>query len=476
VQPAPTHAPRPELTRTWVRPLALAVALEAALLVLWLVDRNALFWIDHTDQVISQAELVERLVVDDEARARADVATLAEREPGRRSFSGEIGILQFLVSDNPAQTALAAEIARDAGRWSLALRQAVSSGDRTALGAALDRTESLRAKLESFVDVERRLRDARLRRSRISSFVAILGTVALTSALAITFAVLGRRSVDALAGQYDALVAAIEQERRELEHRVAERTAELTAANRELEAFSYSVSHDLRAPLRAIDGFSQALAEDYAGKLGAEADDYIARIRRATKRMGELIDALLQLARIARAPLRRGDVDVSAVARSVLEDLRHRDPERQVDAAIEPGLRAFGDANLVRIVLENLLANAWKFTRGTERPRIEVGADANDGETAFYVRDNGAGFDPRHAAQLFQPFQRLHRLTEFEGSGVGLATVQRIVHRHRGRVWAESRPGQGATFHFTLGSQRGARDADIVRRKTARDGPQQAAT
>jgi PAS domain S-box-containing protein len=237
----------------------------------------------------------------------------------------------------------------------------------------------------------------------------------------------------------------------ELEQRVLERTAELQAANRELEAFSYSVSHDLRAPLRTIDGFSQAVLEDYANKLGDQGRDYLNRVRAATQHMGHLIDDLIKLARVARAEIKRETVDLSALAGEVLAALRKSEPGREVECRIEPGLTATGDARLLRVVLDNLLGNAWKFTGRQPRPCIEFGATGSaDGAPAFFVRDNGAGFDMTYAGKLFGAFQRLHTLSEFPGTGVGLATVQRIVHRHGGRVWAEGAVGKGATFYFTL--------------------------
>jgi light-regulated signal transduction histidine kinase (bacteriophytochrome) len=226
--------------------------------------------------------------------------------------------------------------------------------------------------------------------------------------------------------------------------------AQLEAANAELDAFSYSVSHDLRAPLRAIDGFSQALLDDFSEALPSEARGHLRRVRAASQRMAQLIDDLLSLSRVTRADLRRERVDLSAVAADVTAELRERAPERHVDVTIAPGAVTKADARLARVVLENLLGNAWKYTRERDPARIEFGAVPNNGSTAYYVRDNGAGFDMAYAHKLFGAFQRLHSNSEFEGTGIGLATVQRIVRRHGGEVWAESTVGQGATFSFTL--------------------------
>ncbi len=229
-----------------------------------------------------------------------------------------------------------------------------------------------------------------------------------------------------------------------------EATAKLLAVNKELESFSYSVSHDLRAPLRGMQGFSELLLKDYGPRLDDRARDYLNRIRAAGLRMGQLIDDLLRLSRISTAALEREQVDLTELARQVGGELRQQDPERDVTFAIAEGLCARGDRRLLEVVLENLLGNAWKFTGSHPSARIEVGRAACDGQPAFYVRDDGAGFDMAYAANLFGPFQRLHRSDEFEGSGIGLATVQRIIRRHGGEVWAESAPECGATFYFTL--------------------------
>jgi PAS domain S-box-containing protein len=237
----------------------------------------------------------------------------------------------------------------------------------------------------------------------------------------------------------------------DLERRVRDRTAELEAVNKELESFSYSVSHDLRAPLRGIDGFSKILLQKYGASLDEKGRHYLNRIRTGTQRMGQLIDDLIRLSRIARAELKRVPLDVGALARDISEDLRKGDPQRDVDLVIAQPAPTTGDPELLRIALENLLGNAWKFTSKTERARIELGVAPRDGQQAFYVRDNGAGFEMEYAGKLFAPFQRLHDAAEFEGTGIGLATAQRIIIRHGGRMWAEGKTNEGATFWFTLG-------------------------
>jgi signal transduction histidine kinase len=239
----------------------------------------------------------------------------------------------------------------------------------------------------------------------------------------------------------------------------AQLSAALQRANRELEAFSYSVSHDLRAPLRAIDGFSHALLEDCSDRLDDQGKDYLSRVRAACLRMGQLIDDLLALSRVIRQEMSWDDVDVAALARSAAGQLERAEPGRRVHFVAPETAKARGDAGLLRIVLENLLDNAWKFTGRRPDPRVEFGETEKDGRRAFFVRDNGAGFDMAYAGKLFGPFQRLHDDSEFPGTGIGLATVRRIVERHGGRVWAESAVDRGAVFYFTLPRKEPTRSA-----------------
>jgi len=239
----------------------------------------------------------------------------------------------------------------------------------------------------------------------------------------------------------------------QLEQRVSTRTAQLQASNMELESFAYSVSHDLRTPLRGLEGFSHALLDEYGDKLDETGRSYIDRIRKGCLRMGKLIDDLLKLSRITRSEIRRSPLDLGEMAVEVIQELRRSDPGREVDVRIDAGLVASGDPTLLRSALENLLGNAWKFTRHAAQPLIQFSATSNDGNRIFFVRDNGAGFDMEYVDKLFGAFQRLHRLDEFEGSGIGLASVQRVVLMHGGRIWAEGKENSGATFYFTLGEQ-----------------------
>lgn len=250
--------------------------------------------------------------------------------------------------------------------------------------------------------------------------------------------------------------ARLEAANRALEREIAERRlveaslrateAELRAANDELDSFSYAVAHDLRAPLRAMSGFSEALKEDYGGGLDAEATNYLNQISLAGKHMGELVDGLLQLSRVTRGQLRREEVDISALAERIVDELRRLDPGRSIACEVEPGLTAWGDARMLESAMRNLLSNAWKYSAKAADPRVRVFGHRND----ITVSDNGAGFDMAHSDRLFKPFQRLHRQDEFPGIGIGLSTVSRIIRRHGGSIQVEGAVGEGASFHFTV--------------------------
>ena len=269
-----------------------------------------------------------------------------------------------------------------------------------------------------------------------------------------------------LAIAFNTMAERVAEGRHHLEARVAERTDELARAleqkeedakqlarsNRELEAFSYTISHDLRAPLRSIDGFSDALLTDYADRLDETGKGYLTRVRRAATRMGQLIDDLLELARVSRVELVASPVALDTLAARLVRDLRERDPRRAVDVLIQAGTPAHGDSRLLALVLQNLFENAWKFTSRRANARIEFGMEGEGPPVTYFVRDNGVGFDMAHASKLFGIFQRLHSIDEFPGTGVGLAIVQRIIERHGGRIWATAKPDEGATFFFTLGA------------------------
>ena len=309
---------------------------------------------------------------------------------------------------------------------------------------------------------------AALLQGRISEpILALAGTAAAVSERQ-DYSVRARRfggdELGVLTDAFNQMLGRIEEQERtlrsyatELEQRVAERTrelerraTELQAANSELDAFAYSVSHDLRAPLRSIDGFSHVLLEDYAARLDDAGRDSLHRVRAASQKMATLIDDLLKLARVTRAEMRTEPVDLTRMAQEIMADIQRATPDRQVAIAITPGLEARGDSRLLRVALDNLLRNSWKYTGKQAHPRVEFTAVDQNGGRVFVIKDNGAGFDMQYADKLFGVFQRLHSAAEFEGTGVGLATVRRIINRHGGRIWAEGAIDQGAAFYFTL--------------------------
>lgn len=261
------------------------------------------------------------------------------------------------------------------------------------------------------------------------------------------------REYNDLLDRLEASYTELRNEEQRLRDMVDVRTRKLQQTNRELESFAYSVSHDLRAPLRSMNGFCHALQEDYAGQLDATARDYLERAHGASQRMGTLIDALLRLSRVSRKELMWRDINLSEFAQDSLARLRNQHPQRKVETHIETDLVTRGDSALLGVLIDNLIGNAWKYTGKTQHPVIEFGARQQEDETVYCVKDNGAGFDMQYADTLFAPFQRLHRDDEFEGTGIGLATAQRIVHSHHGRIWVEARPDEGASFFFTLGRE-----------------------
>jgi light-regulated signal transduction histidine kinase (bacteriophytochrome) len=307
-----------------------------------------------------------------------------------------------------------------------------------------DRADHARATLsllEDFVEEKQQLKDTQL---------AVLNILedATADRLRAEAAVKATLSILEELGAAQAEIGALNAE---LEVRVDQRTAELMVANKNLEAFTYSVAHDLRSPLRALSGYSEALTEDYGDRLDDTGRWYADRIQAATERMGKLIDDLLLLAQVSRTDMNTEPVDLSAEVTAITAELHAREPGRAVRFAIHDGVRVTADRSLIRTVLQNLVENAWKFTAKREDATIEFGGtEAGDARVRCYVRDNGAGFDPAFTGKLFQPFQRLHAVTDFPGTGIGLASVQRIVERHGGRVWAEGAVDQGATFYFTL--------------------------
>jgi signal transduction histidine kinase len=401
-------------------------------------------WVEHTHVVLEAEDSVISDLLDYQSMQRGYAITgetsfLERATAARKQLERELSRLREVTIDNVSQQSALDRI-EPLVRRELAMyddaEQAIRHRDRELASRAI--MAEIRRGFGEMKATEKRLLDERsaaaARHDAQVKRVIAGGYVMFFLALALAAAVIYVES----------------GKRRRAEERILRDSAELKAANRELESFSYSVSHDLRAPLRAIDGFSQVLAEDYGAKLDAEARACLQRIRGATQRMGMLIDDLLKLSRVTRTEIRREQIDLSAMANEIARDLRAGDPERRAHFEIASGLLAQGDSHLLRIVLQNLLSNAWKFTSKRAEARIEMGLLRDNGQSTYFVRDNGAGFDPAYADRLFGAFQRLHGVEEFPGTGIGLATVQRVILRHGGKVWAEGAVDRGATIYFTL--------------------------
>ncbi len=466
---------------SWYR-VALVGAIAIVLLNTWFAARAlrtliaAQFWEAHTLQVISQTETLVAQVRTAESSARGYILTGMDVYETRyaaavNQIHESIANLQRLTGDNTRQQVRIAELntrigaklsALDAG---LAVRRVQPHGalDPALLGPVLqdtpDRMDSVQMTIhdieaeEQGLLAERTADAASARRWVWASFTLAFALDFLLLVAAFELLVRTGRDRERIAASADEIATLnrqLTETNEELESRVEQRTHELEVSNQELEAFSYSVSHDLRAPLRTIDGFSLALEEDFAEKLDAQGRDHISRVRNGVQRMGTLIDSLLQLSRVTRSDTQRERVDLSQLATLVFREIQTGDPEREVNWIAQPGVMAEADPRLMRIAFENLIGNAWKFTARTPGATITFGSSRQNGKTVYFLRDNGAGFDMQYVDRLFTAFQRLHGERDFKGSGIGLATVSRIIRRHRGSIWAEGEPGKGATFFFTL--------------------------
>ncbi|HYO71880.1 MAG TPA: CHASE3 domain-containing protein [Archangium sp.] len=423
----------------------------------------------HYQAALTRLERVRQLLVDRETGVRGYLLTgepvfLEPYQAAGQRLPLALEELERGLANAPEQQAWMEELRGRWRDWEQVADEQLSlfhqQGEWLSLvrsGKGKARMDALRSTLDTISAEElRRATLQGLAAERAGRSVLIVGGV-WTLAVGVLLAWISRLQLIALARGYDASLAqvraqadALRASEARLEARVAQRTQELTVANKELESFSYSVSHDLRSPLRAIDGFAQALREDEGERLSPEGLRLLTRLQAAATRMGQLIDDLLQLSRVTRAELRRERVDLTALAASVLQELRQREPGRDVTCSLQSGLTAQGDPRLLRVLLENLLGNAWKFTSKRSGALLELFAETAEGVTHYAVRDNGVGFDMAYASKLFSPFQRMHKPSEFPGTGIGLATVQRIVHRHGGEISAQATPGAGATFRFTL--------------------------
>ena len=459
---------------SWYR-VALAGAVTIVLLNTWLAARalhtliDAEFWQTHTLEVISQTESLVAQVRTAESAARAYILT------GLPAFEqqyiatvdqihGSTAHLKRLTPDNTSQQVRIGVLNRRIQATLAALEEGIAvrrAQPHGALNPAVleplvsdspNRMDSVQATIHDIESEEQRLLGQRIsaanaaRRQVWFSFTLAFALDFLLLVAAFEQLIRADRGREQIAGLNSQLRGVNE----ELEERVEQRTEELEISNKELEAFSYSVSHDLRAPLRTIDGFSLALEEDFSDKLDDKGRDYISRVRNGVQRMGTLIDSLLQLSRVTRSETQRERVDLSELATLVFNEIHAGEPQRTVNWDAQPRIMAEADPRLLRIALENLIGNAWKFTAKTANAKIAFGSSVRDGQTVYFIRDNGAGFDMQYVDRLFTAFQRLHGEREFKGSGIGLATVSRIIHRYHGSIWAEGSPGQGATFFFTL--------------------------
>ncbi len=437
------------------------------------------FWLSHTWRVISQLEIVMGSAKDAETGVRGYVITGDDKylKPflyARSNVLLQIDEFAALTADNPNQKKNVDEFRATATERLAQLDGGVAvrrdqgfeaARDRVLKGDGIAQMNQLRAIASRAQAEERRMlviREDDERRSGRRAYIATAIAAALDLLLILAvFRYLTRErklrfASEDYASQLTLANSEIERTsaelqtlNAELEERVRKRTAEIETANRELEAFSYSVSHDLRAPLRTIDGFSLALEEDYVDAVDATGRDYIKRVRAGVQRMGGLIDALLQLSRITRSEVNRAEVDVTALVESVAANLRDENPEQVLHFTIEEGMHADADPALLRVAFENLLGNAVKFS--SRKPESQISVRFDTPKQAFLVEDNGAGFDMHYSAKLFNAFNRLHGDKDFKGSGIGLATVARVVHRHHGTIWADSHVGHGACFWFTLG-------------------------
>lgn len=463
--------------------LAIAVVLANAWLAVSALNTldSSQFWVEHTWQVINQVERIMSSAKDAETGARGylithDPAYLEPYTSGTRQLPSELDTFGHLTQDNPLQIRHLAEMRAVVAERLALLQQGVDLRDAgesesaslhalVVSGTGKAQMDHLRAIADSMEAEEHRLLVIRTagersaaRRSRITLFLSS-GLDLLLIILMFRYFSRERslrleteetaRNLALARTEVERKAAEVHQLNVTLEERVRLRTVELEATNRELEAFSYSVSHDLRAPLRTIDGFSLALEEDYTDAVDATGRDYIKRVRTGVQRMGQLIDSLLQLSRITRAEITREPVDMSALGESVVANLREEYPGRAMEIVVNPDMQVDADPKLLRVALENLLGNAAKFTTKVEAPVIHFGFDAE--QKAYFVRDNGAGFDMYYKDKLFNAFNRLHGDKDFKGSGIGLATVARVIRRHHGTIWADAEVNRGATFYFTLG-------------------------
>lgn len=457
-----------------IRAVTIPAALLFVLSAVFIYQTNHLLvlsrYVEHTESVLREAYETQKLILDMETGLRGyvinrDTIFLTPYLRARDEVDSHLQELTRLVANDSRDVRRMAEITILTKSWREIAEHRFKKGTiLTTARRQPERAKQAKIRMDRIrVNFDRITRDAEAlrneRRTRIESTarrsLRVGVGMAISLGLVIAFSTFGqiqlisRTFLKNLKALRDAK-AELEASYGLLEEKVQERTLALTAANRELEAFCYSVSHDLRSPLRGIDGFAQAIVEDYSPVLDSQGKSYLEFIRSGVQKMGRLIDDLLALSRLTRVEMKVVRVDLSEIALEIGNTLNREYPKSRVEFRVEPDLTANGDAGLLTIALENLLANAWKFTSKTEKATIEFGAKQSGDERVYFIRDNGAGFDMSFLDKLFGAFQRLHASEEFEGTGIGLATVRRVIHRHGGHIFAEGKVGVGATFFFTL--------------------------
>jgi signal transduction histidine kinase len=416
----------------------------------------------RSDQVLNLSSQAFRMIVDTETGLRGFIITGNEAylEPwivSTASFDITFSRLLTFMKDQPEKKKELSDIFFLYSTWvkiveqNITLRRELkkfSRADQYDLRKEL--MDQIRDKFDNFYKREQSLRRKRWLESDSSARRTLFIIVFTGAILGIVLAYFFWHQLKRLSANYTNAISSLVQASDHLEEKVAERTNELKMANKELEAFSYSVSHDLRAPLRGIDGFSQILIEDYSDKLDDEGLRYLNFIRQGVQKMGVLIDDLINLSRLTRSEFKKEEVDLSVICEEIMKDLQKEDPKRKLEFINFKSEMIAGDVGLLRAALQNLLSNAWKYSSKNELTKIELGKTQKDGKEVYFIKDNGVGFDMRFYDKLFQPFQRLHPKDQFDGTGIGLATVARIIGRHQGTIKAESVLGEGTTFYFTI--------------------------
>lgn len=450
------------LIQATILPIALSLFLSILFIqqVYTILEENRK--VRHSDEVLNYAGEAVKLVIDSETGFRGYIITsndeyLAPWDQARKQFYMTIDKLIVFVSDNPAQAKELQSIKKLYQGWNakaistLEYREKFKrTSPESMVRGRKAMMDEMRKNFDDFIKRERDIRNARWSNAEETSREAIYIIIALGVVLGVTLAAMSIIQLRRLSQKYTEAFASLASATDHLEETVAQRTHELVLVNKELEAFSYSVSHDLRAPLRGIDGFSQILVEEYSHKLDGEAIRYLGFIRAGVQKMGVLIDDLINLSRLTRAEFKKEHVDLSELSLEIINELKLENPARPLKFTNFPPKIISADRGLMRAALQNLISNAWKYSATKEVTVIELGLVNKDGKPTYFIKDNGVGFDMRYYDKLFQPFQRLHPKEQFDGTGIGLATVARIIRRHNGTIWGESELGVGSVFYFTV--------------------------